>query len=36
MELDEALAAVKKKTIPNCIYPEELEMVKAAFPGFSK
>ena len=36
MELDEALAAVKKKTIPNCIYPEELELVKAAFPGVSK
>lgn len=30
MELDDCLEAVKSGRIPNCIYPEELEMVKAA------
>ena len=36
MELDESIEAVKNNTIPNCIYLEELEMVKAAILGFSK
>lgn len=31
--LDEALQAVKSNTIPNCIYPEELEMVAKAVRG---
>lgn len=30
MELSACMEAVKNNTIPNCIYPEELEMVKAA------
>ena len=30
MELDTCMEAVKTGTIPNCIYPEELEMVQAA------
>ena len=30
MELDACMEAVKTGAIPNCIYPEELEMVKAA------
>lgn len=30
MELDACLEAVRKNTIAHCIYPEELEMVKAA------
>ena len=30
MGLEECIRAVKDNTIPNCIYPEELEMVKAA------
>ncbi|MGN1027833.1 MAG: NUDIX domain-containing protein [Faecousia sp.] len=30
MELEPCMEAVKTGTIPNCIYPEELEMVKAA------
>lgn len=30
MELEACLQAVKMGAIPNCIYPEELEMVKAA------
>ena len=30
MDLAECLEAVKNNTIPHCIYPEELEMVKAA------
>lgn len=29
MDLEECLEAVTKNTIPNCIYPEELEMVRA-------
>ncbi len=29
MDLEDCLEAVKKSTIPNCIYPEELEMVRA-------
>lgn len=36
MELEACLEAVRQDTIAHCIYPEELEMVKAAFPGFSK
>ncbi|MGM9660345.1 MAG: NUDIX domain-containing protein [Faecousia sp.] len=30
MDLEECLEAVKNNAIPHCIYPEELEMVKAA------
>ena len=30
MGLEECIRAVKDNTIPNCIFPEELEMVKAA------
>ena len=30
MDLDECIAAVEKNQIKNCIYPEELKMVKAA------
>ena len=30
MELEACIRAVKENTIPHCIYPEELEMVKAA------
>ena len=30
MDLEECIQAVKQNTIPHCIYPEELEMVKAA------
>lgn len=30
MDLEECMEAVEKNTIPNCIYPEELALVKAA------
>ena len=30
MEMEACLEAVRQNTIPHCIYPEELEMVKAA------
>ena len=30
MELEKAIAAVNENTIPHCIYPEELLMVKRA------
>ncbi len=33
MDLSECLKAVRAHTIPHCIYPEELEMVKAAVSG---
>ena len=32
-DLDEAIRAVDEGTIPNCIFPEELDMVRAFVAG---